>query len=454
MNRKPMLSPSPPLSGLNGSRPRWYRARQLVVKAFGGGQEPIPIIRYVYYAFVFSIPFEAVDASFLSMGRGQFTIAKMLGYLFIVGTLLQPRICYNFPPKAFWGFASYLYVYMILGLLQDPVFTGAILSRLFMLVQMLVLFWLSYNMMRHEQVSRGTLWMLATSCILLALFQVAGTTSSLVGHGRISASGVNPNTFSSVLSLGLLSLIGLTYGQGKTSLRFRLLTWGGLGLLGFIIVLTGSRGAIIALMTGFLAFLLKAKEIRHWLQTHVRGSRWKISLIIAVGLLFLIGFSYFYEPARARWEKTINEGSMAGRERIWPAAWSMFLDKPLTGWGPVNHWYELGSRLGLRVRDPHSLYLSMLTETGLLGALPFFAGLWLCWCAAWKGRGGSQGVLPIAILLALLVINVKGTWFNQKLFWIGLAYAAASGSSVSPFPRLQKVVRVPRRIRGGRATGR
>ena len=123
---------------------------------------------------------------------------------------------------------------------------------------------------------------------------------------------------------------------------------------------------------------------------------------------------------------------MAGREKIFPAAWGMFQEKPLFGWGPVRHYYELGSRLGQPTRDPHNLYLWLLVETGLLGAIPFFAGLWLCWHAAWKARHSIQGVVPVAMMLCLLVNNAKGTGLTDKLSWIILAYALASSSSVPP----------------------
>ena len=69
------------------------------------------------------------------------------------------------------------------------------------------------------------------------------------------------------------------------------------------------------------------------------------------------------------------------------AAWEMFLEKPLIGWGPANNISELGSRLGLgsAIGMPHNVYLWLLTETGLLGTVPFLAGLWLCW------RRGMEG---------------------------------------------------------------
>ena len=125
-----------------------------------------------------------------------------------------------------------------------------------------------------------------------------------------------------------------------------------------------------------------------------------------------------------------------------PKALEMFKERPLIGWGPVHHLYELGSRFGVLKLDTHNLYLWLLTETGLLGAIPFFIGLGICWSAAWKARDGIQGILPTAMIVFLLTINMAGTWHNRKLFWIVLAYGLASYSFVAPRWRWRRSVRV------------
>ena len=129
------------------------------------------------------------------------------------------------------------------------------------------------------------------------------------------------------------------------------------------------------------------------------------------------------------------EGDTAGREEIFSNAVEMIMEKPLLGWGPVKPFSELGSRLGGWVRDPHNLYFWLLLEVGLLGALPFLGGLYLCWRRALNGRAGIHGRLPMALMLFVLIINLKGSYHTGKLFWIILAYAAASGSMVRP-PKL------------------
>jgi len=185
----------------------------------------------------------------------------------------------------------------------------------------------------------------------------------------------------------------------------------------------------LALLAGFLAFLLRGGL----------GSKLKVGLFVILAVTLLGVASYRIEAVRVRWESTFREGEVAGRDIIFSAAWKMFEEKPLIGWGPVYHLSELGSRLGVSTRDPHSLYLWLLTEGGLLGAFPFLAGLWFSWHAAWKARDSIQGALPMAMVLCILIANLKGTGFIDKLFWFVLAYAQASSSYVS-LPRSRKAV--------------
>jgi hypothetical protein len=396
------------------------------------------IVRYAYYAFIFSFPFEEILVD-LGIGTGNFSPPKLIGYIFVVVALLQPHLCFRRPPKAFWYFVAYLLVFVFLGVLLESEFQGRVVVQFFRFCQLLILFWISYNLMRYEKVVKGTFLMLATSCTLLAILQMLGITSRIIGQDRIAAAAGNPNTLSAVLSLGLLALIGLAYSRKERDTKVRWLAWLSFGVLIIAIVATGSRGPVVALAVGFSIFLLKGRSLVSIL---------KAGLIVLLGIGSLIWASYHVEPVRERWEKTFVEGNMAKREQIFPAAWEMFQEKPLTGWGPIRNNYELGARLGEKrvrrldtdgQRDAHNLYLSILTETGLLGAVPFFIALWLCWRAAWRARDSIQGVLPMAMLACLLVINLTGTWHDRKLFWVVPAYALASSSYVA-VPILAKPV--------------
>ena len=150
--------------------------------------------------------------------------------------------------------------------------------------------------------------------------------------------------------------------------------------------------------------------------------------VAAIGLLVWSGAHS--EPLRARIAQA-EGGSLAGREAIYPAAWQMFRERPLLGWGAVNNKFELVSRIPspddehVR-RDPHNLVLELLTTAGVMGAVPFLVAFGLCVAAAWRGRRGALGLLPLALLATLFAANMANNFIVAKVFWVAMAIALAA----------------------------
>jgi O-antigen ligase len=120
----------------------------------------------------------------------------------------------------------------------------------------------------------------------------------------------------------------------------------------------------------------------------------------------------------------------------------MFKDKPLLGWGPIDNKYELGTRVQILknpniykrsestkgVTDTHNMFLDALTSIGLFGTVPLYIFIILCMLAAWRAHHGSQGALPLAMVVTVILINMSGNWVASKLDWLMMAYALASAS--------------------------
>ena len=379
---------------------------------------PLPIIRYGFYAFIFTIPIETLD---IGIERGLFSLSHIIGYLFLGTALLQPEVSFKKLPRPFWYFVAYVSVFICLAVLQKPEYTSLWVARLTTHFQMLVLFWIAFNLFQDQRLVKGAFLTLGISCVLLSIIQISGGVANSAAQGRVTALSQDANTLGSVLSLGLLALLGLTYGRNSGDGRIGLLAWLCFGSLAAGIVLTGSRGALLSLIAGIMG--LMARRGRSTL-------RIKIGFIALFAIACLVWASYENDTVRVRWERALNKGNLAGREKVLPEAWSMFTEKPLLGWGPVSHYVELGRRFERQSVDTHNLYLWVLTETGLLGGVPFFVGLWLCWRAAWRARHGAEGSLPIVLLACAFMVNMSVTWHNRKLFWLVLAYAVASEQSL------------------------
>ena len=391
-------------------------------------------IRVCFVLFVFSIPFEHVQFSEL---MSDFTFAKMAGILLFCVALLQPMVCFARPPKAFWCFVAYLGVYSLLAFVRVN-FGAPTLNSIFTLAQCMIFFWISYNILRQGGMRKSVCAAFVLSNLVVALltyFGVAATESETGSEIRFSAFGQDENVLGSMYAIGVLSAVALAVDKSVPFLA-RLSMIPALLLMFAKCASTGSRGAMLSLAVGLLAYLLASK-----------GFVGRIKSIIVVGTLAVVLGAILAgtEIASERWNRTFETGNTAGRAAILQESLGMFLEKPLFGWGPTAHLVELLRRHPIpdkEVLDTHNDIMWSLTATGLAGGVFFIGGLWLCVWGAWKGRRGLAGPFPVALMFAILMMSMTVTIQKKKPFWVVASMAAASGA-VATRPRPAKISRQP-----------
>jgi O-antigen ligase len=378
-----------------------------------------PLVRWAFYLFVFSLPFEYPKRTI------PWEITTITCAVYLLAAFLQPRVSLARLPWAVRWFGLYLYV-LLGAFVVDGGHYGEEVQKLFiLLLEAVLLLWTASNLLRRENVARGTLVTLGIACALRAGIQLAGIATETVvewtGGVRVVALGQNENHAAMILTGGVIALLGLAYGRARSMPWARALAWPVVGAIAIAVVQGGSRGGVIGLGVGLLALTLGGAS----LATRLRNA---VAVLVALG--FLVWVSYQFVGTRNRFLQTASTGFMAGRERIYPTALRMALEHPLTGWGPLNNMYELGNRLPeqhVPRRDTHNLALEVLTATGLLGVIPFGIGTWLCVRAAWRARRGVEGVTPFALLTAVLMVNMSGNWIAAPFLWFTFAYALGSG---------------------------
>jgi O-antigen ligase len=377
-----------------------------------------PVVRWALYAYIFSIPFEMPQRSI------PVEIPTLVGSVFLLATLLHRRAAYRYFPAPLTAFATYLWVFVASALVNLASHELNVLNFFLELLQALLLFWTTANLLSNEPVRIGALRALALACGLRAVLQVAGIASTQralwTGGYRVSALGQNVNLSALILTAGLLAALALPNVRDPKRRGWpAAVRWPLVVVIAVAIVQTGSRGGLIALATGVMMFLLSGPTL--W--ARVRNA------VAAVLVLGMLGFgAYHSEAMRNRWSATLEEGTLAGRERIYPALLVMLRERPALGWGPVENQYELERRLqdpGYIKRDAHNLVLELLTSTGFAGTIPFLIGLVLCLARAWRARR-ARGVLPFAMLLAILTGTMSGTWIVSKILWLVLAHGEAA----------------------------
>jgi O-antigen ligase len=393
------------------------------------------IVCGAFYLFVCSIPFEFSDRDARDF---PIEIPTAMGVLFLLTTLLQPRTSFGRPSRPARWFMLYLYLFLVAAaiggrdhlatLLNGADYWTEVLKMLFSLVELFLIFWVARNLMRSPAVTERALLALALACVARAAMPFLGIMTTVhrvhTGGARLSALGQNSNHAAMILSAGLVALVGLTFaGTGRA--RWRILAGVPLiGLLAVAVADTGSRGGILALACGVMAFMFQGGTLGN------RIRNMALALFVIAGLAVA---AYQSEVMRNRFEDTLETGTLTGRERIYPAVVGMIVDRPLFGWGPANNKYELGLRLDERVRrrrGTHNSVLEVLSATGVAAAIPFLLGTWLCLWAAWRARQGPDGTLPLALTLTVMISNMSGDWFITPLYWFALAYAVASDGHV------------------------
>lgn len=393
-----------------------------------------PLVRYALYVFVFSLLFEWPDRPI------PMEVPTLIGFIYLAFTLLQPKVCYRCFPKGMWFYVIYLcYLALLCSFVSHK---DDAMKHLTLMVQIFFLMWSGYNLMRYERIMKTVLVTLVISCSAISVMQLVGIATTdyydfYIGSRR-SVLGQNPNNMANNISIGLAALMGFAFGHNKTSSRAKYILLASLAaIMVGAIFNTGSRGALLAFGIGFAAFAIRGKTL--WAKAK--------SLILVLAALGGLVLAVLQTPSMtSRFKQTVDEDNtnmnMAGREKIFPAAWNMFKERPLIGWGPVDNKYELGKRvlivkdLSIHTRslsykgieDPHNMLLDALTSTGLFGTIPLVIFIILCFLAAWRARQGFQGALPLVMVITVILINMSGNWIASKLDWLMMAYALASAS--------------------------
>lgn len=386
-----------------------------------------PLIQWAFYLFVASLPFEWPKRTI------PMEVTTLTGAVFLLATLLQPSRCFARRPTALWWFAASLYVYWMSWVATGMTYPADVLKQFPLRLELVLVFWAAYNVMLDERMATRAALIFGLACGALAGITLAGAVNLdeewVKKSGRVTLFGQNANHAGLMLASGALALVGLTYGKDRKLIRPRILVWPILGAIGMAILKTGSRGSLLALTLGLWTYAVCGQSLK----MKIRNT------VVALVAVVLLAWAAWQLPLMRKRFTQAEQGNLAGRERIFPAAWVLFLERPLMGWGPAQNHYELARRLWSVEfrpwRDTHNLVLEVLTAGGLVGAVVFFPGVGLCVWGAWKARHGTHGILPFAMCVALLMGNMSGNYIALKLFWLVLAWGPAAAASLARPPR-------------------
>lgn len=186
-------------------------------------------------------------------------------------------------------------------------------------------------------------------------------------------------------------------------------------------VLTGSRGALLALLGAGVVF------------GFCTTFRVRIALLIvaAACLVVALALPSGSTSRLATIPDELNHGTMSGRTTLWEAGEALVAEHPLEGRG-------VGAATGVFSVVVHNTPLELLIEGGLISLLLFYGAFAHGMYRAWK-FARQERTFFLVVIAAWLIGTLSLSWDVDITSWFLVAMLFASGSASEPN-------RVPHRI--------
>jgi O-antigen ligase len=363
---------------------------------------------------------------------------KLAGAVLVVLSLRRElpllRLLHELPLMAYaavflvtWSGVSILWA-------EDP---GAAFASTFRLALGVVFAFVVYGAIRER---KHVLWLTYAFVSGAIIVLLVGAPEGIEG-GRFGGAVGNPNELASTL-VPALALGGFALASGR-SRRAQILLGASLVIIMYALLLTGSRGGLVALAAALVTAVILGGAFR---------VRIVAVLVVAVGL----GIGYYAvlapQATKDRLAEFTAEGG-AGRLDLWTVSTLVAADRPALGVGAGNFPVVLPEYAAATVNLPqvrfiidtpkvaHNTYLGLQAELGAPGLLAFLvivgaaltSGIRAIGAAARLGDREleylSRGV--VVALVGLLVSASFGSLEYHKQLWLLLGFTAAMSAVVS-----------------------
>lgn len=256
---------------------------------------------------------------------------------------------------------------------------------------------------------------------------------------RLSGPIADPNIWGQVV-IAVVPLVVYRIIYEKTALK-KIFSAILLGILLYEILNTYSRGAYIALGILFLLIMIEQR---------VRPAYWFSAAAVAMIVFSFLPASYVgrFQTLTLLSPSTENgiyqEGSFRGRSSKMLTGLIMFADNPILGVGAGNYpnnyqkyTVEVGLERGTDEQEAHSLYIEILSETGIIGSATFLIFSILLLIGLYRLR---RSILPLmkfqnwvpwvsAIQLSVVGYLITSTFLHGgfiRYFWVFIALALSA----------------------------
>lgn len=254
--------------------------------------------------------------------------------------------------------------------------------------------------------------------------------------------------------LGIMFFLALYLAREAKTVLMRRVWWCGAGLSLIVILLTQTRGAIVAGAVSLVVFLV-------WWALTTSEKKYKRYAVVGLIIVVVLGiFGYAYREnlrsssisAVARIASiSFNDPTTKSRLFIWENSLSAFTEHPILGYGMENFEYVYN-----RFYDPqeiheewfdrsHNVYIDQLIHNGAIGFVLYLAILLYALYVAgeYVSRDRYVGFIFFFLLLTYFLQNffVFDALSSAFLFWAIFAFLIFFTREVSPSPALGAVAK-------------
>ena len=262
--------------------------------------------------------------------------------------------------------------------------------------------------------------LIITGCVASYVLIKFPATSMLTDEGRrtimINGTSIDPNIVAATIIIGLHITTNFFLTCRRKIIKY---IYGSAALfMLYGILLTGSRGALIAFVASFaLKIYLEGK-------LSLKARKKSIYLILFAIVAFFVMLAILPENLiESRFSKEtilgLNEREQGSHNRydIWLAAIDLFTMNPILGVGCGNFINSI-ALVYSRQCASHNMYILLLIEGGVIGFSLFAKYVY----SIWKSLMRYCDYLTLSLLTATLIISLSLDALPYKFFWITLIY--------------------------------
>jgi len=376
-----------------------------------------------FYLYCFSVGIESIDV--LSSG-GTFSISRLVGLIFVficlINFLASNLIYFS---KSTISATSIILIIFFIVILNTMINFGGF-SKTFVDTTMILNIVFFLLLLNHSQQNEQTMLrgfkFFAFGALVTCSSMILGIGTSLSSDGRITMGTYNHNDLATIFVAGeayFLSKIGDNFKVKTSLILIRYIIY--ILVFTYGIILTGSRGALVAIAMTFAIFTL-GQNSKSYVGLFAKLAFTSIIVVLFINVI-IANEAIMFRVQSIGDNNLADPDSLGGRVLIWTNAYEILKDNWFLGIGKSGYEAEQLLRLGNQIAySPHNAYIEIFIYAGITGFVLFLAFCLKVLRASIKIKKIEGDILPVLLLPILFSVSFLGQIFSVKYFWLILAY--------------------------------